>query len=94
LIKDEINIIENGGKLSSFKRDPKPREKELKGELRDLLKDIALTGQVGGDWVDVRNFFIISIKEVLDSFNLQYQDTKTFDEEKEVILQYFVFFEK
>jgi hypothetical protein len=27
LIKDEINIIESGGKLSSFKRDPKPREK-------------------------------------------------------------------
>lgn len=30
LVKDEINIIENGGKLSSFKREVKPREKELK----------------------------------------------------------------
>ena len=27
LVKDEINVIENGGKLSAFKRDPKPREK-------------------------------------------------------------------
>ena len=27
LIKEEINIIENGGKLSSFKREVKPREK-------------------------------------------------------------------
>jgi hypothetical protein len=35
-IKDEINIIENGGKLSSFKREIKPREKELKGELKNV----------------------------------------------------------
>lgn len=27
LVKDEINIIENGGKLSSFKRETKPRER-------------------------------------------------------------------
>lgn len=30
MVKDEINIIENGGKLASFKRDIKPREKELR----------------------------------------------------------------
>lgn len=36
LVKDEINIIENGGKLSSFKHDPKPREKELKNELKTV----------------------------------------------------------
>ncbi len=34
LVREEINIIENGGKLSSFKREIKPRERELKGELR------------------------------------------------------------
>jgi len=34
LIKDEINVIENGGKLSSFKREVKPREAELKNELK------------------------------------------------------------
>jgi hypothetical protein len=45
-----------------------------------LLKDIASTGQVGGDWSDVRNFFIVSIREVLDTFNAQYSDSKTFDE--------------
>lgn len=94
LVKDEISVIENGGKLSSFKREVKPREKELRTELRELLRDIAATGQVGGDWSDVRNFFIVSIREVLDGFNLQYADSKTFEEEKEVILQYFVFFEK
>ena len=53
-----------------------------------------MNGQVSGDWVDVRNFFIIAIKDVLDGFNLRYKDSKTFEEEKEVILQYFVFFEK
>jgi|JI6StandDraft_1071083.scaffolds.fasta_scaffold244848_2 predicted house-cleaning noncanonical NTP pyrophosphatase (MazG superfamily) len=36
LVRDEINIIENGGKLSSFKHDPKPREKELKNELKTV----------------------------------------------------------
>ena len=44
--------------------------------------------------MDVRNFFIIAIKDVLDGSNLRYKDSKTFEEEKEVILQYFVFFEK
>ncbi len=29
-IKEEIQMIENGGKLSAFKREEKPREKELK----------------------------------------------------------------
>lgn len=27
IVKDEINVIENGGKLSSFKREVKNREK-------------------------------------------------------------------
>lgn len=26
LVREEINLIENGGKLSSFKREIKPRE--------------------------------------------------------------------
>ena len=34
------------------------------------------------------------IKDLLDCFNQKYPDSKTFEEEKEVILQYFVFFEK
>ena len=72
----------------------KPREKELKGELKEILKDIGGNGQVSGEWVDIRNYFIIAIKDVLDSFNSKYNDSKTFEEEKEVILQYFVFFEK
>lgn len=49
---------------------------------------------MNGEWVDIRNYFIIAIKDVLDSFNSKYNDSKTFEEEKEVILQYFVFFEK
>jgi len=28
----------------------------------------------------------------LESYNMKYNDSKTFEEEKEVILQYFVFF--
>ncbi len=58
------------------------------------MRDVALTGQVGSEWSDVRNFFIMSVKEVLDGFNLQYPDSKTFEEEKEIILQYIAFFEK
>lgn len=34
------------------------------------------------------------IKDILDQYQMQYPDSKTFEEEKEVILQYFVFFEK
>lgn len=34
------------------------------------------------------------MKETLDRFNIQYKDSKSFEEEKEVILQYLVFFEK
>jgi hypothetical protein len=55
---------------------------------------VAVTGQVGSEWTDVRNFFIMSVKEVLDGFSLQYPDSKTFEEEKEIILQYIAFFEK
>jgi len=36
-VKEEINIIENGGKLSSFKREIKAREKELRSELREVM---------------------------------------------------------
>ena len=50
----------------------------MKGELRDLIKDIAGNGQVNGDWVDIRNYFIIAIKDVLDTFNAKYNDSKTF----------------
>jgi hypothetical protein len=32
------------------------------------------------------------IKELLDGYYMQYPDCKTFEEEREVILQYFVFF--
>jgi putative Ca2+/H+ antiporter (TMEM165/GDT1 family) len=49
---------------------------------------------VPGNWVEVRNFLITSIKDLLDDYNAKYKDSKTFEEEKEVILQYFVFFEK
>ena len=36
----------------------------------------------------------MSVKEVLDGFNGQFPDSKTFEEEKEIILQYIAFFEK
>ena len=58
------------------------------------MKNIAGNGQVQGNWVEIRSLFIMMIKDLLDSYNSQYKDSKTFDEEKEVILQYFVFFEK
>ena len=59
-----------------------------------VVKNIAGNGQVQGNWVEIRNLFIMLIKDLLDSYHSQYKDSKTFDEEKEVILQYFVFFEK
>jgi len=59
-----------------------------------VVKNIAGNGQVQGNWVEIRNLFIMLIKDLLDSYNSQYKDSKTFEEEKEVILQYFVFFEK
>ena len=34
------------------------------------------------------------IKEVLDQYHDKFKDSKTFEEEKEVILQYFIFFER
>lgn len=36
LVKEEINVIESGGKLSSFRREVKTREKELRNELNDV----------------------------------------------------------
>jgi ribosomal protein S17E len=42
----------------------------------------------------VRNFIIVTIRELLDGYNQKFPDSKTFEEEKEVILQYFVFFER
>ena len=57
-----------------------------------VLKNIAGNGQVQGNWIDIRNYIIIMIKDLLDNYNSQYHDSKTFEEEKEVILQYFVFF--
>ncbi len=62
LVKDEINIIENGGKLSSFKREVKPREKELREQLKELLKQVAANGQITSNWTETRNFFIMAIK--------------------------------
>ena len=47
--------------------------------MRDILREISANGQVNGDWLDVRNFFIISIKDVLDGFNQKYKDSKTFE---------------
>ena len=88
-------MIENGGKLSSFKREVKGREKQLKSELkvvhmilRQVIKNIATNGQIAGNWVDVRNYFILMIKDLLDSYNSQYPDSKTFEEEKEVFLRH------
>ena len=43
-------------------------------------------------WIDVRNYFVIFIKDTLDRFQAEFKDSKTFEEEKEVILQYLVFF--
>ena len=57
-----------------------------------MIRNIATNGQIAGNWVDVRNYFILMIKDLLDGYNGQYPDSKTFEEEKEVILQYFVFF--
>ena len=62
LVKDEINIIENGGKLSSFKREVKPREKELREQLKELLKQVAANGQTTSNWTETRNYFIMAIK--------------------------------
>jgi len=55
---------------------------------------VAANGLINSEWIDVRNYFIITIKELLDNYNQLYKDSKTFEEEKEVILQYFIFFEK
>ena len=100
-IKDEIEIVENGGKLSSFKREVKPPERELRNRLlnvglcaRQLLREVASTGQVQSDWHLTRGYFIVALRELLEGYDRECRDSKTFEEEKEVILQYFVFFEK
>ena len=59
-----------------------------------MLREVARTGQVPGDWPEVRSYFMVMIRELLDNYHLEFRDSKTFEEEKEVILQYFVFFEK
>jgi hypothetical protein len=54
---------------------------------------ISKTGEVQPDlWLDVRNYFVLLIKDTLDRYNAEYKDSSTFEEEKEVILQYLVFF--
>lgn len=60
-----------------------------------LAQHVAKTGDIQPDlWVEYRNFLAILIKETLDRFQQQYKDSSTFEEEKEVILQYIVFFDK
>lgn len=56
---------------------------------------MAKSGEIQADlWVEYRNFLTVVIKETLDRFQQQYKDSNTFEEEKEVILQYMVFFDK
>jgi hypothetical protein len=43
---------------------------------------MAASGQIPGEWIDIRNYIIVSIKEILDEYNTQYPDSKTFEEEK------------
>jgi hypothetical protein len=57
-----------------------------------VIRSIAATGNITSEWIDIRNYLIIMIKDILDQYQMQYPDSKTFEEEKEVILQYFVFF--
>ena len=47
-----------------------------------VIKNIAGNGQVQGNWLDIRNYFIMMIKDLLDNYNSQYHDSKTFEEEK------------
>ena len=58
------------------------------------MREVAATGQMQADWHLARGYFIVALKELLDNYNQEYRDSKTFEEEKDVILQYFVFFEK
>lgn len=62
--------------------------------MSQVIRSIASNGIINSDWIDLRNYFIVMIRELLDQYQSQYPDSKTFEEEKEVILQYFVFFEK
>lgn len=47
-----------------------------------MIKNIAGNGQIQGNWNDIRNYFIMMIKDLLDNYNSQYHDSKTFEEEK------------
>lgn len=45
-------------------------------------------------WTEIRNYITVVVRETLDRFNDKYRDSKTFEDEKEVILQYLVYFDK
>lgn len=47
-----------------------------------IIKSIAANGQIPGEWVDIRNYFIIMIRDLLENYNMKYNDSKTFEEEK------------
>lgn len=56
---------------------------------------MARNGHVNNEyWIDVRNYFIVYIKDLLDRYYTNYPDSKSFEDEKEVILQYLAFFDK
>ncbi|KRW99080.1 hypothetical protein PPERSA_07333 [Pseudocohnilembus persalinus] len=97
LVAEEIKQIEEGQKYKP--KQETQEQQQLYKDLKFVLEDLARTGEEKTyDWIPLRNFLVIAMKNMLIEMcqtypDVSYSNGESFEDELEVILQFLISFE-